>query len=65
VQITTSGDDNRALAKTLGDQVLTIINSTDLQQTLGNNAFAVVMSNQGASVRTVETLMALLTEKVD
>ena len=64
VQITAPLGNNIALAKTLGEQVLAILNSADLQQTLGDNAFTVVMSNQGASVRTVDSLMALIANKV-
>lgn len=57
---TGDGDRSAVIAKGLSIEVLNILNSPEQQQTLGENAFGVVMQNQGASTRSVNQLNKLL-----
>ena len=50
------------LVRNMADEVSNIVNSVERQKSLGDNAYDVVITNQGASQRTVDTLMKLLNE---
>jgi 3-deoxy-D-manno-octulosonic-acid transferase len=61
VQLTQSSDDNSdSVAKDLAQAVKDILSSKDTQQTLGGNAYHVVMQNQGASKRSLKQLLKLI-----
>ena len=55
---------NRALASTLAETVHTLLQQPQQQQMLGENAYRVVLANQGASERSCQQLTSLLNEKI-
>ncbi len=61
IQLTDNNEEgNKAVADDLAQAVLSILSSTEIQQSLGENAYCVVMQNQGASERTLKQLLKLL-----
>jgi 3-deoxy-D-manno-octulosonic-acid transferase len=61
VQLTQSLDGNiDSVADDLAQAVKDILSSKDTQQTLGGNAYHVVMQNQGASKRSLKQLLKLI-----
>ncbi len=61
VQLTQSSDDNSdSVVDDLAQAVKNILSSKDTQQTLGGNAYHVVMQNQGASKRSLKQLLKLI-----
>jgi len=61
VQLKQSSDDNSdTVADDLARAIKDILSSKDTQQTLGGNAYHVVMQNQGASKRSLKQLLKLI-----
>lgn len=61
VQLKQSSDDNSGtVADDLARAIKDILSSKDTQQTLGGNAYHVVMQNQGASKRSLKQLLKLI-----
>ena len=61
VQLTQNHDENNEkVAEYLAKAINDILSSKDTQQTLGGNAYHVVMQNQGASKRSLKQLLKLI-----
>jgi len=60
VQLTQNSDNNESVVDDLAQAVKDILSSKDTQQTLGGNAYHVVMQNQGASKRSLKQLLKLI-----
>jgi 3-deoxy-D-manno-octulosonic-acid transferase len=61
VQLTQNNDgNNERVAEDLAQAVENILSSKDTQQALGDNAYHVVMQNQGASKRSLKQLLKLI-----
>jgi 3-deoxy-D-manno-octulosonic-acid transferase len=61
VQLTENNDgNNERVAEHLAQAVENILSSKDTQQALGDNAYHVVMQNQGASKRSLKQLLKLI-----
>jgi len=62
IQLPEESTNNENTANILTTIVLTVLNSKELQQSLGDNALEVVAQNQGASKRSIKQLSNLLND---